>query len=70
MITLDHVGLTVADYQRSKAFYEKALAPIGLKLLMEFSDEAAAFGRDDGGRPSLFIEAHEEPVRGRLHIAR
>jgi catechol 2,3-dioxygenase-like lactoylglutathione lyase family enzyme len=69
MITLDHVGFAVADYQRSKAFYEKALAPLGLKLLIEFSAAAAGFGRNDGERPSLFIEAHGEPVRGRLHIA-
>jgi catechol 2,3-dioxygenase-like lactoylglutathione lyase family enzyme len=69
MITLDHVGFAVADYQRSKAFYEKALAPLGLKLLMEFSGAAAGFGRTDGERPSLFVEAHGEPVRGRLHIA-
>lgn len=69
MSTLDHVGFAVADYPRSKAFYERALAPLGLKLLMEFSEAAAGFGKDDGGRPSLFIEAHGEPVRGRLHIA-
>ena len=25
--------------------------------------------QDDGERPSFFIEAHGEPVRGRLHIA-
>ena len=69
MITLDHVGFAVADYQRSKSFYEKALAPLGLSLLMEFSGAAVGFGRDDGARPSFFIEAHGEPVRGRLHIA-
>jgi catechol 2,3-dioxygenase-like lactoylglutathione lyase family enzyme len=69
MITVDHVGFAVADYSRSKAFYEQALAPLGIKLLMEFSGAAAGFGRDDGGRPSLFIEAHGDPVRGRLHIA-
>ena len=66
---LDHVGFTVADYHRSKAFYEKALAPLGFTLLMEFSEGAAGFGRENGGRPSFFIEAHGEPVRGRLHIA-
>jgi catechol 2,3-dioxygenase-like lactoylglutathione lyase family enzyme len=66
---LDHVGVTVADYERSKAFYEKALAPLGFTLLMEFSGAAAGFGSDDGARPALFIEAHGEPVRGRLHIA-
>ena len=69
MITLDHVGFAVADWQRSKAFYEKALAPLGLKLLMEFSEAAAGFGKNDGERPSFFIEAEGEPVRGRLHIA-
>jgi catechol 2,3-dioxygenase-like lactoylglutathione lyase family enzyme len=69
MITLDHVGFAVGDYARSKAFYEKALAPLRMKLLMEFSGAAAGFGRDDEGRPSFFIEAHGEPVRGRLHIA-
>ncbi len=69
MITLDHVGFAVADYARSKAFYEHALAPLGITLLMEFSGAAAGFGRDDGSRPSFFIEAHGEPARGRLHIA-
>jgi catechol 2,3-dioxygenase-like lactoylglutathione lyase family enzyme len=66
---VDHVGFTVTDYERSKTFYEKTLAPLGFTLLMEFSEAAAGFGRDDGGRPSFFIEAHGEPVRGRLHIA-
>jgi len=69
MTMLDHVGFAVADYKRSKAFYEKALAPLGFTLLMEFSGAAAGFGKDDGGRPSFFIEAYGEPARGRLHIA-
>jgi catechol 2,3-dioxygenase-like lactoylglutathione lyase family enzyme len=66
---LDHVGFAVGDYQRSKEFYEKALAPLGYTLLMEFSGAAAGFGRPDAHRPSFFIEAHGEPPRGRLHIA-
>jgi catechol 2,3-dioxygenase-like lactoylglutathione lyase family enzyme len=69
MTTLDHVGFAVADYHRSKGFYEKALAPLGMTLLMEFSEASAGFGKRDGGRPSFFIEAHGAPVRGRLHIA-
>ena len=69
MITLDHVGFAVADYERSKAFYERALAPLGMTLLTEFSGAAAGFGKVHGGRPSFFIEAHGDPVRGRLHIA-
>jgi catechol 2,3-dioxygenase-like lactoylglutathione lyase family enzyme len=58
MRTLDHIGLAVADYGRSKEFYEMALAPLGMTLLMEFSGAAAGFGREDGERPSFFIEAH------------
>jgi catechol 2,3-dioxygenase-like lactoylglutathione lyase family enzyme len=49
MTMLDHVGFAVADYKRSKAFYERALAPLGFTLLMEFSGAAAGFGKDDGG---------------------
>ena len=26
---IDHTGVTVSDFAASKAFYEKALAPIG-----------------------------------------
>ncbi len=44
-----------------------AVAPLGVTLLMEFAGAAAGSGRS--GRPSFFIEAHGEPVRGRLHIA-
>ena len=64
---IDHVGFAVADYKRSKEFYERALAPLGLTLLMEFAGAAAGFGKS--GRPSFFIEARGQPVRGRLHIA-
>jgi catechol 2,3-dioxygenase-like lactoylglutathione lyase family enzyme len=69
MRVLDHVGIAVADYELSKGFYEQALAPLGYGLLIEFAGAAAGFGRDDGSRPSFFIEAHGEPPRGRLHIA-
>jgi len=44
MSSLDHISLFVTDYARSKAFYEKALAPLGIQLLMEFG-QAAGFGR-------------------------
>ena len=43
--------------------------PLGMTLLMEFSEAAAGFGKADAERPSFFIEAHGEPARGRLHIA-
>ncbi len=33
---IDHTGINVSNYEKSKAFYLKALAPIGYKMLVEF----------------------------------
>ena len=44
MPTLDHITLTVSDYASAKAFYQKALAPLGIQLVMKFG-EAAGFGK-------------------------
>ena len=46
---IDHVTLTVSGFAGSKAFYEKALSPLGVKLLMEFA-KAAGFGRSSTTR--------------------
>ena len=52
MSILDHVGINVSDYERSKAFYTAALAPLGITLVMEFG-KAAGFGRK--GKPAFWI---------------
>jgi catechol 2,3-dioxygenase-like lactoylglutathione lyase family enzyme len=64
---LDHMGFAVRDYDRSKAFYLQALAPLGLSLVKEPMGQAAGFGRD--GWASFWIEAQGRPVQGRLHVA-
>jgi catechol 2,3-dioxygenase-like lactoylglutathione lyase family enzyme len=63
---LDHVGFGVSDYQRSKAFYTQALAPLGITLVMEIKAQAAGFGED--GKPFFWIEMNM-PVQGELHVA-
>ncbi len=57
---IDHVGFPVSDYQRSKEFYNEALAPLGYTLIMEVSGAhtesghpAAGFGAD--GKPDFWI---------------
>jgi catechol 2,3-dioxygenase-like lactoylglutathione lyase family enzyme len=52
MGTLDHIGINVSDYAKSKAFYEKALAPLGITAIMEFG-KACGFGRDK--KPDFWI---------------
>ncbi|GAB2512659.1 VOC family protein [Microbulbifer agarilyticus] len=56
---LDHIGLTVHDYERSKAFYLAALAPLGYELAMEMADWAG-FGW--GGKPQLLIKGGSSTV--------
>ena len=36
---LDHIGFPVADLAASRAFYSKALAPLGISLQMEVTAE-------------------------------
>jgi len=42
---LDHISIRVADYERSKKFYEAALAPLGYTLAMETAS-GAGFRRE------------------------
>jgi catechol 2,3-dioxygenase-like lactoylglutathione lyase family enzyme len=49
---IDHLGIAVHDYEKSKAFYKAALAPLGYELIMEVQG-AAGFGI--GGMPDFWI---------------
>jgi catechol 2,3-dioxygenase-like lactoylglutathione lyase family enzyme len=68
---LDHVGFPVEDYARSKAFYAKALAPLGYALVMEVQQDqndspAAGFGTN--GKPDFWIGGEGKLSRA-VHIA-
>jgi catechol 2,3-dioxygenase-like lactoylglutathione lyase family enzyme len=63
---IDHVGIGVRDYAASKAFYEQALAPLGMSLLMEPVGRAAGFG--EPGKPVFWLEADRMPVT-EVHVA-
>jgi catechol 2,3-dioxygenase-like lactoylglutathione lyase family enzyme len=64
---LDHVGLNVSDYQRSREFYVGALAPLGYSLLMEPAPGFGGFGRE--GKPSFWITDQREPATTNVHVA-
>ena len=63
---LDHLGIAVEDFERSKAFYEKALAPLGIELLMEPVPGIAGFGEDR--KPYFWIGTRDAPQTG-VHVA-
>jgi hypothetical protein len=50
----DHIGVGVSDLKASKAFFLRALSPLGVGVVMEVSD-AAGLGR--GQKPSLWLGA-------------
>lgn len=68
---LDHIGIPVSDYAKAKAFYERALAPLGIGLLAEVTPEqtgdgfAAGFGSQ--GKPYFWIGSSAQ--LGRTHVA-
>lgn len=63
---LDHVGISVSNFERSKQFYEKALAPLGIKLIMDYSPHAAGFGRGD--KPEFWLGTGKASMGG-SHLA-
>ena|SRR5215212_5511293 len=62
---LDHVGVPVSDFERSKRYYAQALSPLGYELIMEPSASAAGFGRL--GKPDFWIAQGE--IGQAFHIA-
>jgi catechol 2,3-dioxygenase-like lactoylglutathione lyase family enzyme len=68
---LDHVGLSVTDYDKSKAFYERALAPLGYAVLMNVT--AAESGSVDfcgfgvAPKPDFWIDGAGRPSP-KLHV--
>jgi catechol 2,3-dioxygenase-like lactoylglutathione lyase family enzyme len=63
---IDHIGVGVSDLPASRAFYERALAPLGIGVVAEVPG-AAGFGRD--GKPTFWIGASEGATSGPIHIA-
>ena len=69
---LDHVGFTVSDVALSRAFYLKALAPLGYAPVMDVTREQTGgyegTGFGAGGKPSFWI-GNGEKASGPSHVA-
>ncbi len=61
----DHIGFGVSDYAASKAFFLKALEPLGVVVVMEGQ---YGLGLGQKGKPSLWMyQTSEKPAH--LHLA-
>jgi catechol 2,3-dioxygenase-like lactoylglutathione lyase family enzyme len=65
---IDHTGVLVSDFEKSKKFYSEALKPIGYKLLLEFpssttgSTNVAGFG--EPSKPDFWVARAHQTIRG------
>ncbi len=65
-MAIDHITLPVGDYQESKPFYEQALGPLGLVLLLDWPDGRKAWFGVEGEPSSLWL--CESPAAGSLEL--
>ena len=69
---IDHTGLTISDPDKSRSFYDRALAPLGYSLLKEipkeFTGGAFVAGYGVAPKPDFWI-AQGTPNEPRVHIA-
>jgi catechol 2,3-dioxygenase-like lactoylglutathione lyase family enzyme len=61
---IDHINIGVSDLGRSRAFYERALAPLGIAVVME---HRAGVGLGDHGKPYFWISDRARSAP--LHVA-
>lgn len=64
-MTIDHIVISISDYEKSKKFYLKALAPLEIELVVERKGWAG-FGK--GGKPKFWFGVDKE-IQKPMHIA-
>jgi catechol 2,3-dioxygenase-like lactoylglutathione lyase family enzyme len=52
---IDHLTIPVSDYDTSKAFYERVLAPLGLVVLLDWPDRRRVYFGARGEPSSLWV---------------
>ncbi len=63
---IDHIGLPVSDYEKSKDFYIKCLKPIGITLI-RIEGKTAGFGKNN--KAMFWIGPRSEAYYTPIHIA-
>jgi catechol 2,3-dioxygenase-like lactoylglutathione lyase family enzyme len=69
---LDHIGFSVSNHARSRAFYAAALTPLGYVPVMDLTREQTGgyegTGFGSNGRPYFWIGSGDQPG-GPTHVA-
>ena len=62
---IDHIGIGISDYETSKQFYSKVLAPLSIELVIEVQGWAG-FGRNEKAE---FWFGPDNKIQSPMHIA-
>ena len=62
---IDHIGLAVSDYQKSKQFFSQVLAPLGIGVVTEVHGWT---GLGKSGKAEFWFGQHSSP-QSPMHIA-
>ena len=70
---IDHIGFPVADLAVARRFYEAALAPLGIEVMMEVTEEmtgghGAHLGLGRDGKPFFWVGTGKPAASG-VHVA-
>jgi catechol 2,3-dioxygenase-like lactoylglutathione lyase family enzyme len=65
-VAIDHVIVPVRDYEASKRFYEEALRPLGLVLMLDWREGRRAWFGTAGSPSSLWLS--ESDAAGSLEL--
>jgi catechol 2,3-dioxygenase-like lactoylglutathione lyase family enzyme len=66
-VNIAHVTVPVRDYRRGKEFYERALYPLGVTVLLDWPDRRRAYLGVEGNRAALWLV--ESAAAGTLEVA-
>jgi catechol 2,3-dioxygenase-like lactoylglutathione lyase family enzyme len=66
-VDIDHLTVSVTDYERSKHFYADVLEPLGFVVLMDWHDKRRAYLGVPPAPSSLWLV--ESPIVGTLDIS-
>lgn len=67
MSIIDHIGIPVTDMDRARAFYVKALAPLGINELMAFDTENGTFAGYGILKPDFWLA--KGAAVDKIHVA-
>lgn len=71
---LDHIGFAISDLAKARAFYLKALEPLGIGIIMEVTAEqtggGGAIGFGAAGKPFFWVsEGGKKGASQHIHVA-